>query len=174
MLRITAVLGAAAVLAACASPTPYQSGAPGGYGYEETAIERDRYLVSFNGNSLTERETVETFLLFRAAELTLEQGFDHFIVVRRDTESDRRTVTSGDPFRSRYGFHYQYFHPGFGWYGWRDPFWESDIRTREITRYEAQAEIIFGRGPAPEDPAAFEARDVIANLGPQVTRPETG
>jgi hypothetical protein len=174
MLRITAILAAAGLAAACAAPTPYQSGAPGGYGYNETAIESDRYLVSFSGNSLTDRETVETFLLFRAAELTVERGFDHFLVVRRDTETDRRTFTQGDPFYSPFGFRHRYYHPAYGWYGWRDPFWDSEIRTREITRYEAQAEIVFGRGPAPDDPAAFDAREVIANLGPRVTRPETG
>lgn len=171
MLRITAILGAAA-LAACAAPTPYQSGASGGYGYEETAIESDRYLVSFRGNSLTEREQVETFLLYRAAELTLEQGHDHFRIVRRDTERDRRTVTTGDPFSSRFGVHYRYFHPAYGWYGWRDPFWDQEYRTREITRYEAQAEVVLRDGPAPDDPAAFDARDVAETLGPQVTRPE--
>lgn len=172
MRRSILILGAAALLTACAGPTPYQS-ATGDYGYEQTAIESDRYLVSFSGNSLTERDTVETFLLYRAAELTVEQGYDHFIIVRRDTESDRRTVSTGDPFASRYGMHYRYFHPAYGWYPWRDPFWD-DRRTREITRYEAQAEIVLGSGPAPDDPSAFDARDVIANLGPNVTRPETG
>jgi hypothetical protein len=174
MLRLLTLASAATLVAACAAPTPYQLSAPGGYGYQETAVESDRYLVSFSGNSLTERETVETFLLYRAAELTVERGYDHFLVARRDTETDRRTVTTGDPFHSRYGFHYRYYHPGFGWYGWRDPFWDANYRSREITRYEAQAEIVLGRGPAPDDPAAFEARDVIANLGPRVTRPETG
>ncbi len=174
MLRlIAAVSGAATLLAACGGPTPYQSAGAGSYGYEETAIESDRYLVSFNGNSMTERETVETFLLLRAAELTVERGYDHFFVVRRDTESDRRTVTTGDPFRSRYGFGYRYFHPAYGWYGRYDPFWD-DVHTREITRYETQAEIVFGRGPAPDAPSAFDARDVIANLGPRVTRPAAG
>ena len=132
MVRFFAVAFAAASLAACTTgPTPYQSGVADGYGYEETAIESDRYLVSFRGNSLTERENVETFLIYRAAELTLEQGRDHFLVVRRDTESDRRTVTTGAPFTSRYGMRYRYFHPAYGWYGWRDPFWDEEYRTRE-------------------------------------------
>lgn len=175
MIRLLMAFGAAAGLAACAAPTPYQSAAPGAYGYGEQAIESDRYLVSFNGNSLTERETVETFLLYRAAELTLERGFDHFVIVRRDTEADRRFV-GGEPFaarHSRFGFHYRYFHPAYGWYGWRDPFW-NDVNVREVSRYEAQAEIVLGRGPAPDDPSAFEAREVLDNLGPRVVRPETG
>lgn len=176
MFRLFAVLGAAATLTACAAPTPYQSADTGAYGYNQQAIEADRFLVSFNGNSLTDRETVETFLLYRAAELTLERGYDHFIVVRRDTEADRRYVGGPDRFSSRYspfGIHYQYLHPRYGWHGWRDPFWD-DVNVREISRYEAQAEIVLGRGPAPDDPAAFEAREVAANLGPRVVRPETG
>ena len=175
MFRLFAVLGAAATLAACAAgPTPYQSAVSSNYGYSEQAIEGDRYLVSFNGNSLTDRETVETFLLYRAAELTLERGYDHFVIVRRDTESDRRYVGRGSAFASdysRFGFHYRYFHPRYGWYGWHDPFWD-DVNVREIERYEAQAEIVLGRGPAPDDPSAFEAREVTANLGPRVVRPD--
>lgn len=174
MIRFFLILGASAALGACAASTPYQTTAQGGaYGYQETVIESDRYLVTFNGNSLTDRETVETYLLFRAAELTLERGYDHFVIVRRDTETDRRFVGRGDPFGSPYGLSYRYFHPGFGWYGWRDPFWD-DVDVREVSRYEAQAEIVLGRGAAPDDPAAFEAREVVANLGPRVVRPEIG
>ncbi|WP_204260691.1 CC0125/CC1285 family lipoprotein, partial [Stenotrophomonas maltophilia] len=49
-------------------------------------IESNRFRISFSGNSLTARETVERNLLYRAAELTLQQGFDHFILADRDTE----------------------------------------------------------------------------------------
>ena len=171
MFRILSLIFLAIGLSACATPTPYQSASGATYGFEETAIEADRYLVSFSGNSLTERETVETYLLFRAAELTLERGFDHFTIVRRDTEADRRFVGAADPYRSRYGFHYRYFHPIYGWYGWRDPFW-NDVHVREISRYEAQAEIIFGRGRAPDNPDAFNAREVMSNLGPSIVRPQ--
>jgi hypothetical protein len=175
MFRQIAVLaGAVALVSACSAPTPYQGVGAGSYGYDQTAIESDRYLITFNGNSLTERATVDLFLLYRAAELTVERGFDHFTVIRRETEAQRRTVTTGgDPFRSRFGAQYRYFHPAYGWYGWRDPFW-NDVNTREITRYQAQAEIVFGHGPAPDDADAFDARDVITNLGPRITRPETG
>jgi hypothetical protein len=173
MFRTIICLAALASLSACATATPYQSAAnTSGYGYQETAIESDRYLVRFSGNSLTERDTVETYLLYRAAELTLERGYDHFVIVQRDTEADRRFVgTARGPFYSAYGFRYRYYHPIYGWYGWRDPFWD-DVNVREVTRYEAQAEIVFGRGAAPDRPEAFEAREVVANLGPGIVRPE--
>jgi hypothetical protein len=45
----------------------------------------------------------------------------------------------------------------------------SDYDVRQVDRYEASAEIIMGRGPKPAgDPNAFDAREVIANIGPRV------
>jgi hypothetical protein len=73
------------LLAACAGkPTPYQS-AQSGYGYSEQRIEENRYRVSFAGNSATSRQTVEDYLLYRAAELTVQNGHDWFEVADRDT-----------------------------------------------------------------------------------------
>ena len=69
-----------AMLAGCGTATPYQP-ATDGQGYAEQALERDRYRVTFVGNSLTSRETVENYLLFRAAEVTMSKGFDHFVMV---------------------------------------------------------------------------------------------
>jgi len=163
----------AIALAACSTgPTPFQSAAGGGYGYAEQQIEQNRFAVSFSGNSLTDRQTVETYLLFRAAELTRERGYDHFIVARRDTDSETRYVGFG-PSYSAFSVRYRYFHPRHGWYGFYDPFY-NDVNVRESTRYEASAEIVLGRGEKPNRPDAFDAADVIANLGPRVRRPDMG
>lgn len=175
-MRITAtLLIAGALLAACATPTPYQqAGQAGGsvYGYTEQAIERDRYRITFAGNSLTQRETVETYLLYRAAELTRERGYNHFTVVQRATDEDTRTW-GGDPFYSRFYVDYRYYHPRYGWYGWHDPFWD-DRRYHETTRYEATAEIVMGRRPSGDDANDFNAGEVLQNLGPDIVRPEVG
>jgi hypothetical protein len=85
----TTALILATGLSACATPTPYAPAAPtrsATNGYSEQRIEPARWRVNFSGNSLTSRETVETYLLYRAAELTLQQGHDWFSVVTRDTE----------------------------------------------------------------------------------------
>ncbi|AZU05223.1 hypothetical protein X907_2713 [Glycocaulis alkaliphilus] len=172
MKRLIAGLAAsAAILAACAESTPYQRATSGGFGYSEQQIEQNRFMVGFSGNSLTERQSVETFLLYRAAELTREQGYDYFRLIRRDTEAERRiTGSAGPAYRSRFDVFYRYYHPRHGWYGWRDPFWD-DINLREVTRYEAMAEIQLGRGATPDSPDAFDAADVIRNLGPLVRPP---
>ena len=40
--------------------------------------------MRFHGNSLTSRETVEAYLLYRAAELTIERGGDWFTILDRE------------------------------------------------------------------------------------------
>jgi hypothetical protein len=165
-LFIAALIG----LSACASPTPYQAAAGGaGYGYTEQSIETGRVRLAFRGNSLTERQVVEDYLLFRAAELALAQGAQHFILVERAVDENTRTVGSASPGRGR--FHYSYFSPFYGWSPHHDPFW-TDITLREVTRYEASAEVVFGLGPKPaDDPNAYDAQDVAATLGPRIVRP---
>ncbi|WP_421789717.1 CC0125/CC1285 family lipoprotein [Hyphobacterium sp.] len=174
-MRTTAILLASAfVLGACATATPYQASGTGAgnYGYSEQAIERDRYRITFSGNSLTDRETVETYLLYRAAELTQQRGYQHFTVVQRATDEDTRTFGSyvGDPFYSSFYVNYRYYHPRWGWYGWRDPFWD-DVRYRETTRYEASAEIVMGRRGSGNGADDFTASEVLRNLGPNIVRP---
>ena len=96
-LAFTAI-ATAALLAGCATPTPYQPlGAPSGIrgGFSEQQIEQNRFRVTFAGNQFTSRQRVENYLLFRAAELTTQHGFDSFTMVDRDT--DRRTTVQTVP-----------------------------------------------------------------------------
>lgn len=172
MLRTLIAAGAILTAAACATPTPYREAAgPHDDGYSVQRIETDRFRVAFAGNSLTDLQTVETYLLYRAAEITLQQGADWFAILDRDTESDRRVV--GSRFGPRYGgFHRAYYHPAFGWRPWYDPFWD-DVSYREITRYVASAEIRVGRGAYPrDDPSYYDAADVRATLGSSIQWPE--
>jgi len=190
MAKRTAALAFAAALACalagCATPTPYQPNIPGqssSGGYSEMQLEQNRWRVTFAGNSLTSRQTVEGYLLFRAAELTRQQGYDWFSIVDRNTERDARTYVDPDPFYSPwygpYGYwrpSWRYWGPGPGWSTW-DPYWGSpfwgggyDVRT--IEKFEASAEIFMGKGPKPaDDPRAFDAQQVIANLQPRIQYP---
>lgn len=170
-LKICVAAAFAGLLAACGTygPTPYQPAAGGEMGYADTRIESDRYRVSFRGNSLTDRETVENYLLYRAAELTLQNGYDHFTIADRDTDRDRRMRSSGPRY---YGsrLDYLYFHPRYGWIGSYSPVWGPSTYN-EVTRYEASAEIVLGRGPKGSDPNAFDAREVSKNLAGYVSMP---
>jgi hypothetical protein len=168
-MRIFMLAALAAVLSACATATPYQPAATDRYGFQEQQIEANRVRISFRGNTVTDRDTVETYLLFRAAELTLQNGKDHFIVANRSTDERTRLQGVGP---ARFGFDYWYFSPRRGWRPWHDPFWDEPMSFREVTRYEAVAEIAMFSGPKPTDDAnAFDARDVQANLQGRIVRP---
>jgi len=170
-MRILLLAAIAGLTAACATPTPYQPGSSTAYGFSEQRIEDNRVRITFRGNTLTDRETVETYLLFRAAEITVANGRDYFIVANRDTEEHSRLQSTG-PRTPRFGFDYWYFSARRGWSPWYDPFWDEPSSYREVTRYEAIAEIAMFSGAKPEgDPNAFDAREVQANLQGRIVRP---
>lgn len=85
-----------AALAGCATvaPTPYGpapgDGAPG---YADQRIEENRFEIRFSGNAATPRATVERYLLYRAAEVTLAAGADWFRFVERDTRPGPAALT---------------------------------------------------------------------------------
>jgi hypothetical protein len=64
-----------------------------GYGYSEQQIEDNRFWVRFAGNDRTPAGTVQNYWLYRMAELTLDHGYDHFIIV--DRKLDRSTTYEG-------------------------------------------------------------------------------
>ncbi|WP_296305834.1 hypothetical protein [Pseudomonas sp.] len=145
------------VVAGCTTPTPYQPLAPqsrASGGYTDQRIEDNRYRVTFSGNTMTSRETVENYLLYRAAELTRAQGYDWFVMADRETERKTRT-TVDQPFSTGpygwWGPSWRYRGAGLGWRGWDpfwgDPFWDRQVDVRSVDRYEASAEIVMGRGP---------------------------
>lgn len=191
------------LLSACATATPYQpASGPGAYdGFSHTLIENNRARISFGGNSLTDRETVENYLLYRSAELTLEREFDYFVLLERDVKEKKRLQTRPyyrGPYDSYFG--YSFYRPYYGWsdyyryslfggfhytpYGRRgfrhsgfrgyyhDAFF-TDYDVREITKYRASAEVVFMKGEKPTDQDnTFDAHDVIENLGPYIVYPE--
>ena len=175
-------------LQACETATPYQPLRPGAAlsgGYSDLKIDSTHWRVTFRGNSLTSRETVEKYLLFRAAELTLDQGYDWFETTDRHTDKKSDYTGDVDPFyRAGFGFSYGWgwrpywrYDGPFGWRGWDPwfggPFWADGVDIRQVDRYEASAEILMGKGPPPEGRRVFNAHEVTANLGPAVVRPKS-
>lgn len=171
---------AALVLAACGTATPYQplqSGGASPGGYSEQQITHDRFQVSFQGNTLTDRETVERYLLFRAAELTVQEGYDWFQLAGRNTERQSRNVDV--PHTEMYwawtpNWYYQGKDRGWVVINTYQPFWYDHYETFQTDQYKASAEVYLGHGPKPaDDPASFDAREVIQNLAPSIQRPQT-
>jgi hypothetical protein len=171
------------MLSSCAISTPYQPETAGQRihgGYSEQRLSENRFKVTFDGNTLTSRERVEGYMLYRAAELTVQNGYDWFRVVDRLTERDRRTYQEPryDPW---YGYghwrpSWRYYRARYGWHDWYpyggDPFWADEIDTQTVEEFEAHAEITMRRGLPPVGETAFDARKVMIDLGPTIERPK--
>lgn len=178
-----AVLGS--LTSACMTPTPYQpyrpeaaSGVHGGYSDQQ--IAPGRFRVMFHGNELTSRDRVETYLLYRAAEVALDNGFDWFAIADRHTEHDVETYVR-QPFFGGYGYwqpHWSYYRRGYGWDVWHPeyggPYWADRIDVTQVESFEVSAEIVGGKGPVPSnDPKIFDARQVMARIGPAIELPRS-
>ena len=183
---VVLALGLALGLTGCETATPYQPlqhGTAVSGGFTDQRLDADHVRVSFQGNTLTSRATVESYLLYRAAELTVEQGFDWFETVDRHTDKEQRTYLQPDPFYGAgfgygYGFwrpSWRYYGGGFGWRSWDpywgDPFWGDTGEVQTVEKFQTTAEIAMHHGPKPAgDPKAFDARAVMTNLGPKIQR----
>ncbi len=140
---------AAALLGACASTTgAYQErGQSSRYGYAEMQLEPNRVRVTYAGDTASSRETVETYLLYRAAETTLQRGYDCFLIVAHDAEADRRYQAIGG--RPRL----------------------AGVSISEITSHNAGMDIVMFEGQRPAAMAnAYDARAVTASLEPRIVR----
>jgi len=163
-------------LSACETATPYQpiasNNAVAG-GFSDQRIDDTHFRVMFKGNDMTSRTRVENYLLYRAADLTVGEGYDWFEMVDRNTHNSGTTYV--DP---AFGPGWGYWRPewryewGPGpWGPWGGPAWGA-YNVDRIDQYQATAEIFVGHGAKPaNDPRAFDARQVMTNLGPKIVRP---
>jgi hypothetical protein len=157
MKRLFLVTALVAALAACTTaPTVYGPAAsPSEMGWRATRIENDRYRVSFRANPDLKAPQVEDMALRRAAEITLQDGYQWFRVVNRNTEqvgSYNRGGTSVGIGGSS------------GSYGSSVGVGIGIDLSPDSRRYESTLEILLGRGAKPDDPSAYDAQAVLARV----------
>lgn len=164
MKRLTFGLIAASALAlsACASLAPYgpQQSARG-QGFSEQQIEANRFRVTYNGVGAP--GPVADRALFRAAQLTVDRGYDWFEVTQRwidgrpDSAGGVRPSVSIGAGSSRYG-------------GWSTSGvgvgLGLDLSGPQPT--STTLEIVLGRGAKPDRPDAYDARRVQDAIRPRL------
>jgi hypothetical protein len=159
---------ALALLAGCATQTNYQPAEKrGADGYTETKLTANRYRVTFVGNSATPSETVKDYALLRAAELTLQEGYDWFQIAHLD--GDKKTNSTyfdgGTAFPAQTSVYqrcglmscdtYVASSPGFG----------GGIGTvSHNTAYSSALEIVMGKRPMPKTADSYDARELASTL----------
>ncbi|WP_339872680.1 hypothetical protein [uncultured Brevundimonas sp.] len=160
MKRLTLMSLAASALAltACASLAPYgpQAG-PNGQGYAEQRIESNRFRVTYRGVGAP--GPVADMALLRAADLTVQTGFDWFEVTQRWTDGRRDSAGGVRPSvsigagSSRYG---RYSSSGVGV--------GVGLNLSGPQPTSTALEVVMGNGPRPDRPEAYDARDVQMTL----------
>ena len=160
------------LLAGCATSSVYHpQRTVGGEGFSETMIAPDRYRVTFRGRETTPREVVEDYLLLHAAEIALEQGRAGFVMTEADVDEERTGYTASAPAFFGRVVHvgprrsYPFYAYGYDWgYDWDHP---RALHYAESSRYVAVAYIrLLDEAGLSLDPQGFDARQVMANMGP--------
>ena len=167
-LRILAAVGLSLALVACAAqPTPYQPRSDG-FGYKEQQLDSRTWRVEFVGNTVTPRETVENYLLYRAAEVMLFGGYDRFVVLEKDIERNvdyRGYGGYGPSFGA--GF-YRYRRFGYGFEGDYGP----DGYYARVSYAGYLTIRTYGGEPLPAGAVAYTAGELVKQLGPTIRLPQ--
>ncbi|MDG6099564.1 hypothetical protein EXU34_19070 [Alteromonas sp. ZYF713] len=158
------------VLGGCASQPAYRAAESGGYGYNETKLTDTQYRVYFKGRGSDKTKAMD-YAMLRAAEVTIEQGYDWFVVANRETLIDREKVTT----EPQVGFSQRYTqvtncgvltcrterHP------------RSTLSAgvfvggKQSSTIESVLDVQLGRGVRPDDAQSYDARQVAENLAPE-------
>lgn len=87
MKHITIYISLFLFLSGCA--TSYQPYEIGQSGYKETSVSKNQYRIFYYPDEFTSQEKAFQYALLRAAELTIQNKLDYFILVdRRNTGHD--------------------------------------------------------------------------------------
>jgi len=135
-------------------------------GFENTQIEKDRFRIAYTGR--TEAEARD-YVLLRAAEIALAEGYTHFKVLGGNTSSNG----GSSPVSSRVGIGI-----GSGGYGWgRRGGTRTNVnlgigindvaRALQGSKVTESIEVVLKRSGS-DDPAVYDARSVTESIRPEV------
>jgi hypothetical protein len=142
-VRRLATLGVLAVLVAgCGAATLYQPMTLDG-GYTQTRLGASMFNVVFQGNAHTSWQIAENYALYRSAELSLESGFDYFVVVGGNSDVSRLLLAGREAYPSK---------------------------TSGTDSHPMVSLIVRGFSGEKPSAQAFDARDVLKTLGPSIKR----
>ena len=142
-----------------------------------------RYHLAVAGHTFTSRDAIEKYLLYRAAELTLQQQGSWFTLIESRNKGDTEPVPKPDPAGLRYSFRLAYWRPVWrykeigttAWKSW-SPFLGAPfiaVDPKKVSDFEVSADIVLHKGTMNDaDPLAFEAGAVSDLLVNQVSPPE--
>lgn len=161
---------AVVIMAGCASQPDYRQAQKGGFGYTESKLSDTQYRVHFKAKGSDKGKAMD-YAMLRAAELTLLEGYDWFVVTDRETLVDKETVqtTPTAGFSQRYARVTECgvltcrtsYHP--------TTQFETGVFVggSQQSEIESILSIELGKGTRPTSATSFDAREVRDNLKPE-------
>ncbi|MBB4617127.1 CC0125/CC1285 family lipoprotein [Sphingomonas abaci] len=185
---LASALLASLALAGCTTPTTYHPAADvsaNSPGYSDKQLSTNTYEVNFTGNTVTSRDTVDRYLFYRAAQLTIQKGFRTFTMMKGDTALDDTIYANVEPAGPGFGWNgwggywapsWRYHGP-FGWRTWAPwqdgPFWGDQVDINSVDNYQATAVIKMSNTPVTAStPHSYDAQTVIERLTPTIKLPK--
>ena len=167
-LQLGMILTIATLLQSCAAdyqPAQTYGGFPVS-GYTDARIDANTAVVNFDGNRFTSPSTLRAYLLYRCAQVTIENGYDYFIIVSTNTSPTNIQVKTKDT------NHYATIPPKVYPVVYRTNEYQSSRATPSAFQCTqgscsgVSAVIKMFQGQKPAFGRAYDAKDVIAHLGP--------
>lgn len=150
-------------------PTPYQPLSQNG-GYSEVKLNQDTYSIMFKGNFYTPRDTVAKYVVYRAAQITKENGYKYFIGISSSeqptTDIKQRPTTIINNGYSSFGGNGSFYGNSYGWQGNNYSFGNATIvpgRTRVYQAWEDHVVIKMLKSNK-SYPNALVADDILGSI----------
>ncbi|WP_343034715.1 CC0125/CC1285 family lipoprotein [Alteromonas ponticola] len=167
---LAAVLTTTTLLGCAGNTKDYREATRGGFGYTETKLSDTQYRVHFKARG-TDRAKAMDYAMLRAAEVTILNDFDWFVVTDRETLVDKERVETGPQF----GFQQRYSRvTECGALGCRTTLYPSSqfntgifVGGSDRSEIESVLSIEVGRGEQPQRENTYDARQVRNNLMPK-------
>lgn len=156
MITVTLMTG-------CASSPGYKAANGSGYGYSETKISDDRYRVQYKARG-DDSQPARDYAMLRAAELTLLQGYDWFVVVDRETQVERDQNPSGAQVSNRTVVSRDCGLLTCDTNVHQVPTYSAGVSTGSRGETEVSIEIRMGKGVRPSSGDSYDAMEVRDNL----------
>jgi hypothetical protein len=118
-------------------------------GYSETQIQKDVFQVSYKCNDATTYDFMKGLLAYRCAEITLQNGYDYFIVI------EEKDITTEDFWGMAPGGKRRY---------------DASLQTVNAPGATVLIKLKHGKKPE-EDMKAFDAREILTHVGPKIRQP---
>lgn len=170
MKNLTTLVATFLLITGCASQPDYREAEGSGFGYKETKLSDTQYRIHFKAKGSDKVKAMD-YAMLRAAEVTLNNEYDWFVVTHRETLVDNQR----DDISPQIGFSKRYDRvTECGLVTCRTQTYPSTqfstgvfIGGAERSEVESVLSIELGRGTRPANTDSFDGRTLKANLSPE-------